>query len=94
MGVVERKMNLKVVGISEASVFGKSVFQLSELQFNWGIEFQRLLTNVLIMAFLSKRSSGICCLIFEIRESAALDHELISPSKFLEQEFSNYFCLL
>jgi hypothetical protein len=64
MGVVERKMNLKVVGISEASVFGKSVCQLSELQFIWGIEFQRLLTNTLIMAFLSKRSSGICCLIF------------------------------
>jgi hypothetical protein len=30
----------------------------------------------------------------EIRESAVLDHELISPSKFLEQEYPDYFCLL
>jgi hypothetical protein len=30
----------------------------------------------------------------EIRESAVLDHDLISPSKFLEQEYPDYFCLL
>jgi hypothetical protein len=30
----------------------------------------------------------------EIRESAVLDHDLISPSKFLEKKFSDYFCLL
>jgi hypothetical protein len=30
----------------------------------------------------------------EIRESAVLVHDLISPSKFLEQEYPDYFCLL
>jgi|GEM_PF-4121676 len=30
----------------------------------------------------------------EIRESAVLVHDLISPSKFLENEYSDYFCLL
>jgi len=30
----------------------------------------------------------------EIRESAVLDHDLISPSKFLENEYSDYSCLL
>jgi hypothetical protein len=30
----------------------------------------------------------------EIRESAVLAHDLISPTKFLEQEYSDCFCLL
>ncbi len=30
----------------------------------------------------------------EIRESAVLVHDLISPSKFLDNEYSDYFCLL
>ena len=30
----------------------------------------------------------------EIRESAVLDHDLMSYGKFLEQEYSDYFCLL
>ena len=30
----------------------------------------------------------------EIRESAVLDHELISSGKFLLKEYPDYFCLL
>ena len=30
----------------------------------------------------------------EIREFAVLTHDLISPSKFLEKEYSDCFCLL
>ncbi len=30
----------------------------------------------------------------EICESAAFSHDLTLPSKFLEQEYSDYFCLL
>ena len=30
----------------------------------------------------------------DISESAVLTHDLISPSKFLEHEYSDYFCLL
>jgi hypothetical protein len=30
----------------------------------------------------------------EVRESAVLGHDLILQSEFLEQEYSDYFCLL